>query len=95
MELKISDKFTLDDIRKIREYNDKMTEGMSVEERNAYYDKGAKEFLEAKAISDKKKIEEMKEILRDVVYNYYVIYNNKDYRAILFGDIDDIIKDEY
>ena len=45
MELKISDKFTLEDIRKIRDYNDKMTEGMSVEEQIAYYNKGAEEFV--------------------------------------------------
>lgn len=94
MELKISDKFILEDIRKIREYNEEMTKGMTIEEENAYYNKGAKEFLETKAQSDKKRIEEMKKLLSDIVFNYYVIYNDKDYREILFNDIDEIIKDE-
>jgi hypothetical protein len=40
-ELKISPNFTIEDIHKIREYDYEMTKGMTLEEENAYFDKGA------------------------------------------------------
>jgi hypothetical protein len=43
-ELKISDKFTIEDIHKIREYNYEKTKNMNTKELSAYYKKGADEF---------------------------------------------------
>ncbi|MCL2065634.1 MAG: hypothetical protein FWG98_14850 [Candidatus Cloacimonetes bacterium] len=51
--LEISPDFTLEDIRKIRDYNYEMTKNMNAEEKRAYYkkeaDSGIKEFEEFKA----------------------------------------------
>ena len=51
--LEISPDFTLEDIRKIRDYNYQMTKNMTTQDRIAYYNKGAesfrKEFEEFKA----------------------------------------------
>ena len=41
--LEISPNFTLEDIRKIRDYNYEMTKNMNTEEMVAYYRKGAEE----------------------------------------------------
>ena len=38
LKLEISPDFTMDDIRKIRDYNYEMTKDMTFEERSAYYD---------------------------------------------------------
>ena len=45
MKLDISPDLTIEDIHKIREYNYEMTKGMTLEERNQYYKKGAEETL--------------------------------------------------
>jgi hypothetical protein len=42
----ISPDFTVEDIRKIREYHDELTKNMTREERRAFYHEGAKEFEE-------------------------------------------------
>ena len=51
--LEISPDFTLEDIRKIRDYNCEMTKNMNAEEKRAYYkkeaDSGIKQFEEFKA----------------------------------------------
>ncbi len=55
MELVISKDFTIEDIHKIREYNHEMTKGMSLEEQNRYYKRGADEMLRLMAELKKKK----------------------------------------
>lgn len=45
MKPNISPNFTIEDIHKIREYNYEMTKDLSVEERRAYYKKGADETM--------------------------------------------------
>jgi hypothetical protein len=40
-ELKISPKFTIDDIHKIRKYNYEITKHMNIKELSAYYEKSA------------------------------------------------------
>jgi len=42
----ISPDFTIEDIHKIREYHYELTKNMTFEERAAFYNEGAKEFLE-------------------------------------------------
>ncbi|MDR1385901.1 MAG: hypothetical protein LBJ67_18920 [Planctomycetaceae bacterium] len=42
----MSPKFTVEDIHTIREYNYKMTQKMSTEEKRKYYQSGAKEVRE-------------------------------------------------
>ncbi|MDR1492562.1 MAG: hypothetical protein LBT05_07560 [Planctomycetaceae bacterium] len=42
----VSPGFTVEDIRKIREYNYEMTKNMSMEEKRKYYQSGAKEARE-------------------------------------------------
>lgn len=41
----LSDKFTIEDIYKIREYHDAITANMTVEEIIEFYNSGAREFL--------------------------------------------------
>ena len=54
--LEISPDFTLEDIRKIRDYDYEMTKNMNNEEMIAYYNKGADNF--------RKELKEYKEIKR-------------------------------
>ena len=44
--LEISPDFTLEDIRKIRDYNYEITKNMTTQERIAYYNKGAEPYIE-------------------------------------------------
>jgi len=46
IKLNISPNFTLEDIRKIRDYDYEMTKNMTREERSAYYDKICKEAMD-------------------------------------------------
>ena len=43
--LEISPKFTIEDIHKIREYHYEVTKDMPLDERVAFYEEGAQEFL--------------------------------------------------
>ena len=42
----LSDNFTIEDIHKLREYHYEVTKDMSFEEREAFYNEGAKPMLE-------------------------------------------------
>ena len=46
MELNISEDFTMEDIRKIRDYDYEMTKDMTPERRCAYYNEGAQSVIE-------------------------------------------------
>jgi len=54
IELDISPDFTLEDIRKIRDYHYEMTKNMTREERDAYYDERCKKAMERFHSSSKK-----------------------------------------
>ena len=88
MKLNISDNFTLEDIRKIREYNDKMTEGMSIEELNEYYNKGAeklrKRLNKTENIPSQVKIDsEIVEYYKSTIGSSYIEEINKDLKKII------------
>ena len=53
-ELNMTEKFTVEDIRKLREYNASRHKKMSVKEIIAERKKSAKEFLERVILTDKK-----------------------------------------
>ena len=79
MELNISGDLTLEDIRKIREYDAKMTEGMTIEEINNYYNKGAEEFRnKLKAEKEKNSVC----LFLDIVDFYKSQYGSEYVRAI-------------